>query len=184
MTPVFKAQSYHGYDTTDFYNLDPAVGSIKDFADLTAAAHAMGIKIVLDLVENHVADVNPWFIKATDPKDPDYAKYHEWFVWSDEYENMLTDKHPFDPTSLIWACKAYMCYHQIFGALIPELNYRNPEVRAEMKKISSFWLALGADGFRLDASKHIDQFDDNNGIALAVHGTHVWWKEFKEGGDA
>ncbi|HRI71445.1 MAG TPA: alpha-amylase family glycosyl hydrolase [Polyangium sp.] len=178
MTPVFKSKSYHGYDTTDFYDIDPSVGSIKDFVDLTTAAHATGIKIILDLVENHVADVNPWFVAGADPKSPDYAKYHNWFVWSDEYTNMLTDKHPWDASGLIWACKNYQCYHQIFSGSMPELNYRNPEVRAEMKKIAAFWVDLGADGYRLDASKHIDQFDDNNAITLAKHGTHVWWKEF------
>ncbi|NUQ78675.1 MAG: hypothetical protein HUU21_34535 [Polyangiaceae bacterium] len=178
MTPVFKAKSYHGYDTTDFYDIDPAVGTRKDFVDLTAEAHALGIKIILDLVQNHVADVNPWFVAGADPKSPDFAKYHDWFVWSDEYSNMLADKHPWDGSAVIWACKNYMCYHQIFGTPMPELNYRNPEVRAEMKKIAKFWIDLGADGYRLDASKHIDQFDDNNAIALDKHGTHVWWKEF------
>jgi alpha-amylase len=178
MTPVFKAKSYHGYDTTDFYDIDPAVGTKKDFDDLTAAAHAAGIKIILDLVQNHVADVNPWFQAGVDPSSPDHAKYHDWFVWSDEYSNMLTDKHPWDQSAVIWACKNYMCYHQIFGAPMPELNYHNPEVRAEMKRISEFWIERGADGFRLDASKHIDQFDDNNSIPLSAHGTHAWWKEF------
>ena len=178
MTPVFRAKSYHGYDTTDFYDIDPAVGTKQDFADLAAAAHTYSIKLILDLVENHVADVNPWFVAAIDPQSPDYAKYRDWFVWSDEYTNMLTDKHPFDASAVIWACKNYSCYHQIFGGAMPELNFHNPQVRAEMKKISAFWLALGADGFRLDASKHIDQFDDNNGIAVDKHGTHVWWKEF------
>jgi len=178
MTPVFKAKSYHGYDTTDFYDIDPAVGTMKDFTDLTAAAHAAGIKIILDLVQNHVADVNPWFVAGADPKSPDYAKYHDWFVWSDAYSNMLTDPHPWDASAVIWACKNYMCYHQIFGGAMPELNYHNPEVRAEMKKIAKYWIDLGADGYRLDASKHIDQFDDNHGIGLAQHGTHVWWKEF------
>jgi glycosidase len=178
MTPVFKAKSYHGYDTTDFYDIDPAVGTRKDFVDLAKAAREMNIKIILDLVQNHVADVNPWFIKGSNPKDPEFAKYHDWFVWSDEYSNMVADPHPWDPSAVIWACKNYMCYHQIFGTAMPELNYHNPEVRAEMKKISKFWIDLGADGFRLDASKHIDQFDDNNTIALSEHGTHVWWKEF------
>lgn len=178
MTPVFKAHSYHGYDTTDFYDIDPSVGTRKDFADLTEAAHQLGIKIILDLVQNHVADVNPWFISGINPKDADYDKYHDWFVWSDEYSNMYTDPHPWDPSAVIWACKNYMCYHQIFGASLPELNYHNPAVRAEMKSISQYWIDLGADGFRLDASKHIDQFDDINGITIEEHGTHVWWKEF------
>lgn len=178
MTPVFKAKSYHGYDTTDFYEIDPSVGSRKDFVDLTEAAHALGIKIILDLVQNHVADVNPWFLAGVDPKHPEHAKYHDWFVWSDEYSNMLTDKHPWDGSAVIWACKNYMCYHQIFGAPMPELNFRNPEVRAQMKDIAKYWIDLGADGYRLDASKHIDQFDDNYAVALDKHGTHVWWKEF------
>lgn len=178
MTPIFNAKSYHGYDTTDFYDIHPEVGTKKDFADLTAAAEALDIQIILDLVQNHVADVNPWFVAGSNPKDPNFEKYHDWFVWSDDYSNMLTDAHPWDPSAVIWACKNYMCYHEIFGTAMPELNYHNPEVRAEMKKISEFWVKLGADGFRLDASKHIDQFDDNNKIALDKHGTHVWWKEF------
>jgi alpha-amylase len=178
MTPVFKAKSYHGYDTTDFYDIDPSAGTIKDFVDLTEAAHGLGIKIVLDLVQNHVADVNPWFLSGADPKSPDYAKYHDWFMWSDQYSNMLADKHPWDASELVWACRNYQCYHKIFGGAMPELNYRNPAVRAEMKKISQYWIDLGADGYRLDASKHIDQFDDDAKIPLEVHGTHVWWKEF------
>ncbi len=178
MTPIFAAKSYHGYDTTNFYEIDPAVGTRKDFEDLAAAADAQGINLVLDLVQNHVADVNPWFVAGSDPKHAEYDKYHGWFVWSDAYSNMLADKHPWDGSAVIWACKNYMCYHQIFGTPMPELNYRNPEVRAEMKKIGEFWVKLGADGYRLDASKHIDQLDDNSGTALAVHGTHVWWKEF------
>ncbi len=178
MTPVFKAKSYHGYDTTDFYDIDPAVGTRKDFVDLSTAAHTLGIKLVLDLVQNHVADVNPWFVAAISPQAANHAKYKDWFVWSDAYTNMRTDPHPFDSSAVIWACKNYACYHQIFGAAMPELNFRNPEVRAEMKKIAAYWLQLGADGFRLDASKHIDQFDDNNSILLGKHGTHVWWKEF------
>lgn len=178
MTPVFRAKTYHGYDTTDFFDIDPDVGSKKDFADLTEAAHASGIQIILDLVQNHVADVNPWFLAAIDPKHPDHAKYRDWFVWADEYSNMFADKHPWDSGAVIWACKNYACYHQIFSTSMPELNFRNPEVRAEMKRIAQFWIGLGADGFRLDASKHIDQFDDNNGVALDRHGTHVWWKEF------
>ncbi len=178
MTPIFRAKSYHGYDTTDFFDIDPAVGTRRDFTDLTEAAHAVGVKIILDLVQNHVADVNPWFLAAKNPKDPDYAKYHDWFVWSDEHSNMFTDKHPWDGDAVIWACKNYACYHQIFGASMPELNFHNPAVRAEMKRIAEFWIQLGADGYRLDAAKHIDQFDDNNGVPLALHGTHVWWQEF------
>jgi glycosidase len=178
MTPVFKAKSYHGYDTTDFYDVDPSAGTKKDFAELAKAAHALGIRIILDLVQNHVADVNPWFVAAADPRHPDHAKYRDWFVWSDDYSNMFTDEHPWDPSAVIWACKNYACYHAIFGASMPELNYRNPAVRAEMKKIAAFWIAQGADGYRLDASKHIDQFDDNHSIALSQHGTHLWWKEF------
>ncbi len=138
----------------------------------------MGIRIILDLVQNHVADVNPWFKAALDAKSPDHQKYHDWFVWSDEYSNMLADKHPWDPQAVVWACKNYMCYNENFGTAMPELNYHNPAVRAEMKAISKFWIDLGADGFRLDASKHIDQFDDDHGTPLDTHGTHVWWKEF------
>lgn len=178
MTPGFKAKSYHGYDTTDFYEIDPALGSRKDFVNLTTASHALGIKIVLDLVQNHVADVNPWFQAALDPADPNHAKYHDWFVWSDEYTNMMADKHPWDASAVVWACAKYTCYNQIFGGAMPELNFHNVAVRDEMKKIAQYWLDMGADGFRLDASKHIDQFDEDHMITPNKAGTHVWWKEF------
>ncbi|HSN98670.1 MAG TPA: alpha-amylase family glycosyl hydrolase, partial [Candidatus Nanopelagicales bacterium] len=136
MTPVFAAKSYHGYDTTDFYAIDPAVGTIQDFRTMADMAESLGIKIIVDLVQNHVATVNPWFEAAIDPNHPDYATYHDWFLWSDQYSNMFTDPHPWDGSAVIWACKNYQCYHQIFGAQMPELNFRNPAVRAEMKKIS------------------------------------------------
>ncbi|MBK8014907.1 MAG: hypothetical protein IPK13_26620 [Deltaproteobacteria bacterium] len=194
ITPIFKATSFHNYDTLDYFDIDPAYGNQKDFKDLMQAAHCLSedgstipgctrINLILDFVQNHTSNTTPWFVSGLDPDDPEHAKYADWFVWADDYTNMFEGIHPWSPGDRLWHCRAmggdYRCYHKIFWSGTPELNLRNPAVRSMMKEVTRFWVEnFDVDGFRLDASKHIDQFDEINGIPSELHGTHVWWKEF------
>ncbi|MCB9654418.1 MAG: hypothetical protein H6729_09860 [Deltaproteobacteria bacterium] len=194
ITPIFKATSFHNYDTLDYFDIDPAYGTQKDFKDLMLAAHCQRddgstipdcarINLILDFVQNHTSNTTPWFVSALDPSDPEHAKYADWFVWADDYTNMFDGIHPWSPGDRLWHCRAmggdYRCYHKIFWSGTPELNLRNPAVRNMMKEVTRFWVEnFDVDGFRLDASKHIDQFDEIHGIPTELHGTHVWWKEF------
>ncbi|GAA2546771.1 alpha-amylase family protein [Winogradskya consettensis] len=140
-----------GYDVADFYNVDPRLGNLGDFAELLHQAGNRGIKVIIDLVVNHTSDQHPWFQSAR--SSPESA-YHDWYVWS---ESQPSDRHQgmvfpgeqnetwsYDRTAKKWF------YHR-FYKFQPDLNINNPQVREEIKKICAFWLQLGVAGFRMDA---------------------------------
>ncbi|MDQ2997478.1 MAG: alpha-amylase family glycosyl hydrolase, partial [Chloroflexota bacterium] len=87
LMPIAESPSYHGYDTTDYYKVEPDYGSNDDFKRLVAAAHAHGIKIMLDLVLNHTARDHPWFQSAL--KGPD-SPYRDWYLWSNDKPSYKT----------------------------------------------------------------------------------------------
>jgi maltose alpha-D-glucosyltransferase/alpha-amylase len=140
-----------GYDVEDFYNVDPRLGTLGDFAELLHAAANLGIKVIIDLVVNHTSDQHPWFQSARSSPD---SPYRDWFVWADSappdrHQGMVFpgeqgETWSFDRTAKLW-------YYHRFYKFQPDLNIKNPQVRAEIKKICAFWLQLGVAGFRMDA---------------------------------
>ncbi|WP_433535492.1 alpha-amylase family protein [Micromonospora sp. CA-249363] len=140
-----------GYDVTDFYNVDPRFGTLGDFAELLHQAQNRGIRVIIDLVVNHTSDEHPWFQSARSSPD---SPYRDWFVWSDtepddRHQGMVFPGEQKETWSYDRTAKAWF-YHR-FYKFQPDLNFANPEVRAEVKKIMSFWLQLGVSGFRMDA---------------------------------
>jgi maltose alpha-D-glucosyltransferase / alpha-amylase len=145
----------YGYDITDYYGVDPRFGSLGDFVELATQARERGIRLLLDLVVNHTSDEHPWFQSArTDPDSP----YRDWYVWSSEepadrrqgmvFPGEQTETWTFDDIATQW-------YYHRFYDFQPDLNWSNPGVRAEIKKIMGFWLQLGASGFRIDAAPFV-----------------------------
>ncbi len=140
-----------GYDVADFYNVDPRFGTLGDFAELLHQAGNRGIKVIIDLVVNHTSDKHPWFVSARSSPD---SPYRDWYVWSetappDRNQGMVfpgeqAETWSYDRTAKLW-------YYHRFYKFQPDLNIKNPEVRAEIKKICAFWLQLGVAGFRMDA---------------------------------
>ncbi|WP_167947150.1 alpha-amylase family protein [Micromonospora profundi] len=140
-----------GYDVTDFYNVDPRFGTLGDFAELLHQAQNRGIRVIIDLVVNHTSDEHPWFQSARSSPD---SPYRDWYLWSDQepadrHQGMVfpgeqNETWTYDRTAKAWF------YHR-FYKFQPDLNVSNPQVRAEIKKIMSFWLQLGVSGFRMDA---------------------------------
>ncbi|MFG1880381.1 alpha-amylase family protein [Micromonospora sp. NPDC049102] len=140
-----------GYDVTDFYNVDPRFGTLGDFAELLHQAQNRGIRVIIDLVVNHTSDEHPWFQSARSSPD---SPYRDWFVWTDtepddRHQGMVFPGEQKETWSYDRTAKAWF-YHR-FYKFQPDLNFANPEVRAEVKKIMSFWLQLGVSGFRMDA---------------------------------
>ncbi|MEH1168736.1 alpha-amylase family protein [Micromonospora sp. CPCC 205539] len=140
-----------GYDATDFYNVDPRFGTLGDFAELLHQAQNRGIRVIIDLVVNHTSDEHPWFQSARSSPD---SPYRDWFVWSDtepadRHQGMVFPGEQDETWSYDRTAKAWF-YHR-FYKFQPDLNFANPQVRAEIKKIMSFWLQLGVSGFRMDA---------------------------------
>lgn len=160
LTPVFESPSYHGYDTTDFYAVESDYGTEAEFDAFLQQTEAAGIKVIVDLVINHVSDQHPWFLKSVNKE----KGFEDFFVWSKtlpaNYGSAWSETA--DPTR-VWHYKESRkeWYYGVFGYQQPDLNLQNPAVVAEIKKIAAFWLAKGVDGFRLDAVRY---FIEEGGI--------------------
>jgi len=144
-----------GYDVTDFYSVDPRLGSLGDFAELLHQADNRGLRVIIDLVVNHTSDQHPWFVEAC--ADPD-SRYRDWYVWSDtepsdRFQGAVFPGEQRDTWSYHKRAKAW--YYHRFYDFQPDLNTANPQVRAELKKIMACWLQLGVAGFRIDAAPFI-----------------------------
>ncbi|MEV4772289.1 alpha-amylase family protein [Micromonospora humida] len=140
-----------GYDATDFYNVDPRLGTLGDFAELLHQAQNRGIRVIIDLVVNHTSDQHPWFQSARSSPD---SPYRDWYVWADHepadrHQGMVFPGEQHETWSYDRTAKAW--YYHRFYQFQPDLNIENPKVREEIKKITSFWLQLGVSGFRMDA---------------------------------
>ncbi len=144
-----------GYDVSDYYGVDPRLGTLGDFAELAQQARQRGIRLLLDLVVNHTSDQHPWFRSARRDKE---SPYRDWYIWSDSepldrqqgivFPGEQTETWSFDDESKAW-------YFHRFYDFQPDLNWSNPAVRAEIKKVMGFWLQLGASGFRIDAAPFV-----------------------------
>jgi maltose alpha-D-glucosyltransferase/alpha-amylase len=144
----------NGYDITDYLGVHPALGDLGDFAAFMDEANDRGIRVIIDLVVNHTSDEHPWF-QAAKKRDPHYYNY---YVWRTEKPPDTKDQVAFPGKQRgVWqyspAAKAY--YFHRFYDYQPDLNTANPAVRAEIKKILGFWLALGVSGFRVDAAPFV-----------------------------
>lgn len=135
LMPIMPSPSYHKYDVTDYYNVDPQYGTLEDMGALLSAAHERGIKVIIDLPVNHSSDQHPWFVSAA-AGDSEYRDYYNWSDTAKSGYNKLGDQY----------------YESRFTGGMPDLNLDNPELRAEIRNILRFWLQeVGVDGFRLDA---------------------------------
>ena len=136
LMPIMPSPSYHKYDVTDYYDIDPQYGTLEDFSAMLEKAHSLGIDVIIDLVLNHTSNEHPWFVSAKSGED---SPYRGWYNWSDTQQDGYA--------------KAGGAYYECrFVNTMPDLNLDNPEVRAEIEDILRFWLEdMGVDGFRLDA---------------------------------
>lgn len=126
LSPIFASPSHHGYDVTDLFAIEPRLGTREDFRALLDAAHAAGMRVILDFVPNHISHQHPIFVSAqSDPNSP----YRDWFTftqWPDEYETFFGVKE------------------------LPQVNLLHPQARAFMLDAARYWLEFGVDGYRLD----------------------------------
>jgi len=174
MMPVHPSPSYHKYDVTDYYAIDPTYGTMADMDRLIAEATKRNMKIILDLVINHTSSAHPWFQASSASKDNPYREYYVWRDFEAVKDEIHKKETTFDSDNLTqwheWPGQDDR-YYGFFWQGMPDLNFDYPPLREEIYKIGKFWLDKGVDGFRLDAAKHIypdDRFDD----------TRAFWEEF------
>jgi len=168
LMPIMPSPSYHGYDITDYYGINPQFGTMADFQRFLAEAHRRGIRVLIDMVLNHSSSRHPYFQAALhDTTSP----YRAWYRFS--------------PTSLgpgPWGGPAWRrspvrdeYYYGAFSPGMPDLNYDTPAVREEAMKIADFWLRMGVDGFRLDAVPYLVE----QGACLQnCPGTHLFLHQY------
>ncbi len=151
LSPCYKSPKYdNGYDVSDYRDIDPDYGTLDDMKRLISELHKRGIKLITDFVANHTSSEHKWFKEAKKSKD---NPYHDYYIW---------EKTP--PTK--WTCcfggsaweyneETGEYYLHSFAVQQPDLNWKNPKVREEMRSVVDFWLDLGVDGFRCDVLDYI-----------------------------
>jgi maltose alpha-D-glucosyltransferase / alpha-amylase len=144
-----------GYDVSDYRGVRSELGTLDDFRQMIARAHALGIRIIVDLVLNHVSDQHPWFIEACALKT---SVTHDFFLWSKEgnlYKKATNMFPDFKESNWIWNKETEEYYYATFYAAQPDLNWDNPAVYDAMIENVTWLCDLGVDGFRLDAAPYL-----------------------------
>jgi alpha-glucosidase len=157
LSPVYPSpQVDFGYDISDYKNIDPQYGSLKDFDHLVAEAEKRHIRILMDMVMNHTSDKHEWFIQSRSSKD---NPYRDWYMWHDGKGETATDKgevpnnwqSDFGHSAWEWDEKTRQYYYHKFYIQQPDVNWDNPKIHEAFKDIIGFWLKRGVGGFRFDA---------------------------------
>jgi maltose alpha-D-glucosyltransferase/alpha-amylase len=160
-----------GYDIADYEAIHPDYGTLDDFRELVGAAHARGIRVLVELVVNHTSDQHPWFQRAR--KAPPGSPERAYYVWSDTDEKYRDARIIFTDTeksNWTWDPEAKQYYWHRFFSHQPDLNFENPAVLRELVDVLSFWAELGVDAFRLDAVPYLIEKDGTSCENLP--GTH------------
>lgn len=168
LMPIYPSPSYHGYDVTDYQDVNPDYGTLEDFQQLLEECHARGIRVIIDFVINHTSDKHPWFQAALDPTSP----YHEYYVWSETKPQGLG---PLGQESWFKAPNGKY-YYAVFWSGMPDLNYNNPKVTKEIYAATQFWLEEGVDGFRVDAARYL--FEEGE-VLQDTPATIQWFQDWR-----
>lgn len=158
LMPIMPSTTYHKYDVTDYYNVDPEYGTIEDFEKLIEECDKRGIKLIIDLVMNHSSSQHQWFTDAkeylqTVPEgaepDSSVCPYVDYYHFSTEQGGSGWYKVP----------NSNYYFEGVFWSEMPDLNLENEAVKKEFENIAKFWIDLGVDGFRMDAVMHFSETD-------------------------
>jgi alpha-glucosidase len=170
ISPFFTSpMADFGYDVADYRDVDPIFGSLADFDALVARAHALGLKVTIDLVFAHTSDHQAWFAESR--ADRTNAKA-DWYVWADPKPDGTPPcnwQSVFGGPAWTWDARRCQYYMHQFLKEQPQLNVHNPAVQQALLDVTRFWLERGVDGFRFDALNHamFDPLLRNNGVAPA-----------------
>jgi cyclomaltodextrinase / maltogenic alpha-amylase / neopullulanase len=126
LSPIFPSPTYHGYDATDLFEVEPRLGSQEDLRALLDGAHARGIRVLLDFVPNHWSNQHPTFVDATTNRDSEYSGWYSFERWPDLYDQFFTAR------------------------TMPKLNLLDEGAREHVLEAAAHWLQLGVDGYRVD----------------------------------
>jgi trehalose synthase len=180
LMPFYPTPNHdNGYDITDYYGVDPRLGSLGDFVELVRTAREHGIRVIADLVVNHTSDQHPWFQSARAGED---SPFRDFYVWTDEV--------PEDgPKGIVFpdAEKSNWNYDEVAGKWylhrfyrhMPDLNIANPRVRDEITKVIGYWLELGLSGFRVDAAPFVIERSGTSADGASKEDPHGYLRDLR-----
>ena len=162
LTPIFKSPSYHKYDVTDYYTIDPSFGTMDDLRELVEICHGRNVKVILDLALNHTSSQHIWYRRflnsrvMNNPAGPCY----DW------YSCIGPDEKAPAGRSFMEELSGRIRVEDNFSRTMPELNFDSEAVRQEVLNIAKFYLDLGVDGFRFDAAKYLYLNEHDKNLAF------------------
>ena len=171
LMPIMPSPTYHKYDVTDYYAIDPQYGTMEDFKSFLAACEERGIRVIIDMVFNHTSSEHPWFkeayqylqgLEAGQEPDVNACPYVEYYNFQREFTTGY---------SVVEGTEWY--YESRFWYGMPDLNLQNAAVRAELEEIAKYWLDMGVSGFRLDAAKEYETGNAEANIEILK-----WYTDF------
>ena len=156
LSPIFPSpMADFGYDITDYCNVDPIFGDLRTCDTLIEQAHLRNLKVMLDFVPNHTSDEHPWFQLSRSSR---HHPKRDWYVWADPRPDGSPPNNwlsVMGGSAWEWDNASGQYYLHTFLKKQPDLNWRNPAVKAAMFEVIRFWLDRGIDGFRVDAAHFI-----------------------------
>ena len=165
LSPFFTSpMKDFGYDVADYCDVDPVFGTLADFDRLIGRAHALGLKIITDLVLAHTSDQHDWFKESRQSRTGPHA---DWYVWADAKPDGSPPgnwQSVFAGPAWTWDARRGQYYMHNFLPEQPQLNLHNIEVQDALLEVARFWLDRGVDGFRFDAinfAMHDPRLTDN-----------------------
>jgi len=186
LTPFYiSPQVDNGYDVANYLAIDPTYGTLDDFDRLVEEAHKRGIRIILDMVFNHTSTQHDWFHQSVRPNSP----YRQFYIWRDGTPDVAPTnwRSKFGGSAWRWHAESEQYYLHLFAPEQADLNWENPQVRAELKKVCEFWADRGVDGLRLDVINLVskpqaftDDIDGGDGRCFYTDGPriHEFLQEF------
>ena len=172
-----------GYDISDYGNINPQFGTMKDFRRFMQEAKRRDLKVVTELVINHTSDQHAWFKRAK--RSPEGSSARNWYVWSDTDQKYQGTRIIFTDTeksNWTWDPEANAYYWHRFFSHQPDLNFDNPRVVSAVMQVMKRWLDTGVDGFRLDAVPYLCEREGTNNENLPE--THAILKRIRAELDA
>ncbi|HXQ91784.1 MAG TPA: maltose alpha-D-glucosyltransferase, partial [Nitrososphaerales archaeon] len=167
-----------GYDISDYFEIHPFYGNLKDFKEFMAEAHRRGLRVITELVLNHTSDQNPWFKKSRTAEPG--SRWRDFYVWSDTpnkyFEARIIFKD-FESSNWAWDNVAKAYYWHRFYSHQPDLNFTNDFTQKTMLSVVDYWLKMGVDGLRLDAVPYLYEKEGTNCENLPE--THEFLKKLR-----
>jgi oligo-1,6-glucosidase len=180
ISPVYQSPMRdNGYDISDYCAINPEFGTMADFDRLLEKAHALKLKIIMDLVVNHSSNEHSWFQESRSSPDNPKRNYYIWRDGRSEGGQTMPPnnwKAWFGGSAWSKDEATGQYYLHLFSPWQPDLNWDNPALRNEVYDMMRFWLDKGIDGFRLDAISFIskpEKFTDGNVKQIIPNGPRI-----------